>query len=109
MLEKVFPPVCTTCGGTLKTEVVFFVGMLSREVLDEAFEESGKCDIMIAIGSSLVVYPAAQIPSIAKSNGARLIIVNFEPTPYDRIADFVFHGKAGDILPEILPGQEIDL
>ena len=105
LLDRVFPPLCPACGGELKPDVVFFGEMLPQAVLEEAFEESRSCDLMLAVGSSLVVYPAAHIPATARAAGASLVIVNYEPTALDAHADYVLQGKAGDILPRILPGR----
>ena len=59
-------------------------------------------DLMLIVGSSLQVYPAAGIPRLARESGAKLCIINAEPTPFDDMADVVMHGKAGEILPEIV-------
>ena len=60
------------------------------------------CDLFLVAGSSLVVYPAAQMPLIARGNGAKLVIVNMEPTPHDHYADVVIHAKTGEVLPQIV-------
>ena len=97
-LETRLPPQCPDCQGTLKPDVVFFGESLPADVLDAAFSESQRCDLFIVVGSSLVVQPAATLPAIAKQNGARLVIINRDPTPLDRIADLVFHSSASDVL-----------
>jgi NAD-dependent deacetylase len=67
-------------------------------VLEEAVEETRQCDLFMVVGSSLVVRPAASLPVMAKQQGARLVIVNKEPTPLDPIADVVFHSAASEVL-----------
>lgn len=101
-IEKEIPR-CESCGSYyLKPRVVFFGEALPRDVLSEAMDESRKCDLFIVVGSSLVVYPAAHLPFIAKENKAKLVIVNYDPTERDGMFDVVIHGKAGDVLPRIV-------
>ncbi len=96
-------PKCTRCGSLyLKPRVVFFGEPLPQDVLAEAMEESVKADVFMVVGSSLVVYPAAKLPMIARSKGAKMVIVNLEPTVGDNIFDVVINGKAGEILPKIV-------
>jgi len=101
-LEKEIPPLCTDCRGILRPDVIFFGETLKPQVLDDAYREAGSCDFLIAVGSSLVVTPAADIPVTAKRGGAKLAILNIDPTPLDDIADYVISEPAGDILTEIL-------
>jgi NAD-dependent deacetylase len=68
----------------------------------ESYHRSSLCDLFIVIGSSLVVQPAASMPLVAKRNGARLVIINRDPTPYDDMADIVIHGQAGPTMASIL-------
>jgi NAD-dependent deacetylase len=75
--------------------------MPERET-QEAYHRSSLCDLFIVIGSSLVVQPAASIPLVAKRNGARLVIINRDPTPFDDIADLVIHDQAGPTMASIL-------
>jgi NAD-dependent deacetylase len=102
LLEKEIPPLCTECRGILRPDVIFFGETLKPQVLDDAYREAASCDFLIAVGSSLVVRPAADIPFIAKRGGAKLAIFNIDPTPLDDIADYVISGPAGDTLTEIL-------
>lgn len=96
-------PKCKVCGSWfVKPRVVLFGEPLPRDVLEQAIEESRMADVFIVVGSSLVVYPAAELPYIAKSCGARMILVNAEPTVADHIFDVKLYGKAGEILPQIL-------
>lgn len=91
-------PHCPRCGGLVKSATVSFEQVLVPDVVEEATALAGACDLMLAVGSSLQVYPAAQLPSVAVHNGARLVIVNDEPTPYDELADLVVRGRAGEVL-----------
>ncbi len=95
------PPVCE-CGSTyLKPAVVFFGEPLPEDAMARAVKHASSCDTFMVVGSSLVVYPAAYLPFVAKKSGATLIILNAEPTHADEYFDYVLHGKAGDILPRI--------
>jgi NAD-dependent deacetylase len=96
-------PVCRECGSEfLKPRVVFFGEPLPHGVLLEAMDEAKKSDLFIVVGSSLVVYPAASLPEMARDAGARLAIINTEPTEKDYLFDAVVYGKAGDVLPKIV-------
>ncbi len=97
-LETQLPPTCSSCGGLVRPDVVFFGETLPHAVLEEARREAMGCDLFLAVGSSLVVQPAATLPVIAKEQGARLVIINLEATPLDSIADAVFHASASDVL-----------
>lgn len=91
-------PDCENCHGILKPDVVFFGEALPVEALRNATHCSSKCDLLIAIGSSLVVYPAAYMPVYAKEAGAKLVIINIGNTPYDSSADILINGKAGEAM-----------
>lgn len=95
-------PFCGKCQGLMKPDVVFFGEALPEDVLQEATYEAYSCDLMLVIGSSLVVYPAAYMPRYAKDVGAALVIINREETPYDGEADLLLQGPAGEIMPRIL-------
>jgi NAD-dependent deacetylase len=98
--EKV--PRCDTCNGILKPATIAFgQSMPERETL-EAENRSSRCDLFLAAGSSLVVYPAAQMPVTAKRSGARLVILNLTPTPHDHYADIVISEKTGETLSQIV-------
>lgn len=90
-------PLCE-CGGIIKPDIVFFGEMLPQHEIAESFEQAAQCDVFIAIGTSLVVYPAASLPLVAKDNGAKLIIINREPTPLDSLADEVINGELKEIM-----------
>ena len=91
-------PVCEACGGIIKTATISFGQAMPELQMAEAQAESLAADLFIAIGSSLVVYPAAGFPVLAKRNGARLVIVNREPTDIDEMADLVVNAEIGDTL-----------
>lgn len=99
-------PSCEQCGGIVKTATVSFGQQLPTDVVMEAREWSDEADVFLVVGSSLVVYPAAGFPEIAKAAGARLVIVNKEPTPQDDAADAVVLGGAGETLNAILERVE---
>lgn len=100
-LKTELPPKCLKCKGTLKPDVVFFGESLPLTTLEEAIKVTNECDLFLAIGSSLVVQPAASLPMIAKEKGAKLIIINKDHTPLDSIADIVFYSSASKILDKI--------
>jgi len=99
ILDHQLPPLCETCGGVLRPDVVLFGEMLPVDVIDEAQRETQLCDLLVVIGSSLVVYPAANLPYQAKLSGAKLVIINVDPTPLDSVADLCIHCSAGDVFP----------
>jgi NAD-dependent deacetylase len=98
--EKV--PKCHACGGIMKPATISFGQPMPEKETLEAERRSAACDLFLAAGSSLVVYPAAQMPLVARDSGAKLVIINMEPTPHDRYADVVIHQKTGEALPEIV-------
>jgi NAD-dependent deacetylase len=91
-------PDCPECGGLLKHATISFGQSLPADVLDAAFEKSRRCDLFLAIGSSLVVEPAASLPRVAQASGARLAIINRDPTPQDHLAELVLHAPIGETL-----------
>ena len=101
LLATRLPPACTACSGTLKPDVVFFGERLPADVLQKAITEAQACDLFLVVGSSLVVQPAAGLPVAAHRNGARVVIINRDPTPLDRIADLVFHERAAEVLSAV--------
>lgn len=101
-LETRIPPVCQQCEGSLRPAVVFFGESLNPTNLQDAYNEAEACDFFLVVGSSLVVYPAADIPLKAKQSGSILAIINKEPTPLDHLADYVIHEDSGQVLPQIL-------
>ena len=93
-------PVCDDCGGVVKTATISFGQAMPEGPMDRAREETLACDLFLAVGSSLVVYPAAGFPAMAKQNDARLVIVNRDPTDLDCIADLVLNSEIGPTLGE---------
>jgi NAD-dependent deacetylase len=91
-------PECDACNGYIKTATVSFGQTMPEAAMRRAQELTESCDLFLAIGSSLVVWPAAGFPMAAKRNGARLIIVNRDPTEFDDIADLVLHHDIGAAL-----------
>jgi NAD-dependent deacetylase len=94
-------PDCTTCGGILKSATISFGQSLVASDVDRAQRAAGDCDVFLAIGTSLVVYPVAYLPRLALDGGARLAIFNAEPTPYDARADAVINAPLGRALPAL--------
>ncbi len=80
-------PYCRKCGGLVKPDIIFFGEMLDETAINRAVEESSKADLMLILGSSLVVQPAASLPLYTKRNGGKFVIVNNEPTPLDYMAE----------------------
>jgi NAD-dependent deacetylase len=97
-----YVPMCEYCRGILKPDVIFFGEALPHETLTQATRDAEKCDLMIVIGSSLVVYPAAYIPIYAKQAGASLVIINIGPTEQDHDADVLINASAGETMTKIL-------
>lgn len=90
--------VCTPCGGLIKSATISFGQAMPEAQMRRATQEAQTCDLFLVLGSSLVVYPAAGLPIIAKRAGAGLVIVNREPTEQDTIADLVLHAEIGPTL-----------
>ncbi|MBX9392859.1 NAD-dependent deacetylase [Streptomyces sp. TRM72054] len=95
-------PACLECGGILKSATVMFGERLDPVVLGDALAISKACQVFIAVGTSLQVQPAAGLAGVAADHGARLVIVNAEPTPYDELADEVVREPIGTALPKLL-------
>lgn len=95
-------PYCDDCSGILKPDTISFGQAMPDKEMREAESHSRQCDLFIVIGSSLVVQPAALMPVYASHGGARLVIINLTPTPYDTEADLVIHGQAGEVMSEVL-------
>ena len=94
-------PDCPQCGGLLKHATISFGQGLSPEVLEEAIALSRAADVFLALGSSLVVEPAASLPRVAKQRGAKLVIINRDPTPLDDLADLVVYASIGETLTAV--------
>lgn len=102
-LDTEMPPRCRHCGGSvLKPTVVLFGEPMPAVAVEQAFDLASAADVMLVAGSSLVVFPAAEVPLVALRSGAKLIVVNAEPTPIDRLVEVVIRGRSGEVLPEIV-------
>lgn len=97
-------PPCRTCGGILKSATISFGQQLVAADLRRAEEAALRCDLVLAIGSTLGVYPAAGVIPVALDQGAALVIVNADPTPFDPYADAVVRGSISEVLPRIVHG-----
>jgi NAD-dependent deacetylase len=97
-------PECDHCGGLLKPATISFGQAMPAREMQLAAEAAKDCDVFLAAGSSLVVYPAAALPELAKRYGAALIIINRTPTPMDAIADLVINDEIGKTLPKLIGG-----
>lgn len=95
-------PTCGKCGGLLKPNTIFFGEALESDVLTEADQMIGMCDLLLVLGSSLLVYPVAFYPQRVVSTGAKLAIINLQTTNMDSQAEVVIHKKIGKILPKIV-------
>jgi NAD-dependent deacetylase len=94
-------PPCRTCGGILKSATISFGQSLVPEDLRRAELAARRCDLMLAVGTKLSVWPVAGVVPVAKDAGARVVIVNAEPTEMDSLADAVLRGAIGEILPRL--------
>lgn len=97
-------PPCPRCGGLLKSATISFGQNLVFEDIERSNEAAASCDLLLAIGSTLAVFPVARVVPIAKGAGARIVIVNGNPTEMDYLADVVVHGSISDVLPAITAG-----
>ena len=95
-------PACLECGGILKSDTISFGQALIPEVIDRALQLSDECDLLLAVGSTLSVFPAANCVPRAKAGGASIVIVNGEETAMDRYADHLLVGGIGEILPALV-------
>jgi NAD-dependent deacetylase len=94
-------PPCRRCGGILKSATISFGQTLDAGTIGRAMRASSEADLLLAVGTSLQVYPVAGVVPAAKAAGARVVIINAEPTPLDEMADAVLRGSIGEILPAI--------
>src|SRR5262249_36970205 len=94
-------PPCRNCGGILKSATISFGQALVPEVIEHAMRAASEADLFMAVGTSLQVYPVAGLVPLAARAGARVVIVNAEPTPFDEAADAVITTAIGDALPHI--------
>jgi NAD-dependent deacetylase len=96
------PPKCDKCNGVLKSEAVLFGEPLPEGAMKEAIELCRSTDLLIVIGSSLSIYPAAYLPQVAKNSGAKIILNNLDGENRDSVADIVLQGHAREVLPRII-------
>ena len=95
-------PACLVCGGVLKSATVSFGQALDPAVVEAAAQAATDCDVFLAVGTSLTVHPAAGLTDLAAQSGARVVVVNAEPTPYDWTADLVVRERIGTSLPRLV-------
>jgi NAD-dependent deacetylase len=95
-------PRCHTCGGILKSDTISFGQQLVPEVIDQAMMAASEAELFLAVGTSLQVYPVAGTVEVARAAGAKIVIVNGEPTPFDGIADAVFNDSISEVLPALV-------
>ncbi len=96
-------PPCRSCGGILKSATISFGQGLVQQDLVRAQEAAERCDLMLAVGTTLAVYPIAGVVPVAKRAGARVVILNAEPTQMNQMADAVLRGSIGETLPRLIP------
>lgn len=101
-------PACVDCGGIQKSATISFGQFLDPDVLAEAVAASRECDVFIAVGTSLTVHPAAGLCDYARAAGARLVVVNAEPTPYDDAAQAVLRNPIAQVLPRLIAGRKAE-
>lgn len=95
-------PACLVCGGMLKSATISFGQLLDPVVVEAAVDAAAHCDVLLAVGTSLTVHPAAGLVDLAARHGARVVVVNAEPTPYDDVADLVVREPIGTALPRLV-------
>ncbi|GAA2855405.1 NAD-dependent protein deacylase 1 [Actinoplanes cyaneus] len=100
--RRIPPPRCAHCGGPVRPGVVWFGEQLPEEALFAAAQAASQCDVLLTVGTSGLVYPAAEIPRLAARSGAAVLQVNPEPTPLDPIATANLRGPAAEILPALV-------
>ncbi|MEM9039400.1 MAG: Sir2 family NAD-dependent protein deacetylase [Actinomycetota bacterium] len=100
-------PPCHVCGGIVKSDTISFGQALVPEVIDRALRVSDECDVMLAVGSTLSVFPAANCVPRAKAAGASVVIVNGDETGMDRYADHLLRGSIGDLLPQLVATESL--
>lgn len=100
-------PACLSCGGILKSATISFGQALAPESIERAMHAAEEADLLLAIGTTLNVYPVAGAVPVAKSAGARIVILNAQPTPMDDLADVVLRGAIGEILPDLVRTSQL--
>jgi NAD-dependent deacetylase len=100
-------PTCERCDGMLKPDVILFGEPLPKKAFDQALKKVRSAELLLAVGTSLEVYPAASLPEIAKESGAKIVSVDSERTSWDDLCDYRVNGPAGEILPRIVQAIKI--
>ena len=98
-----YPPTCSDCAGLLRPHIVWFGESLNPEDLEQSYAALQQCEILLIVGTSGVVYPAASFAPVAKDRGAFVVEMNLEPTPNSPVVDVSFQGRAKDLVPLLLP------
>jgi NAD-dependent deacetylase len=101
-------PACRSCGGILKSATISFGQSLSQPDLVRSERAAGDCDLLLAVGTTLAVYPIAGVVPVAKRAGAKVVIVNGEATAMDELADAVLRGPIGELLPQVVMSEDAD-
>lgn len=100
-------PHCSKCNGVIKPDVILFGEQLPYKQVQYAKDAARRCDLMLVLGSSLEVFPASDLPVLAHRNNAKIIIINLQPTPLDKVADLLIHEDVAQVLPAIMTQLEI--
>jgi NAD-dependent deacetylase len=100
--EEIEPPRCETCGSYLRPDVVWFGEMLPADATERAWSLARECDVLLVVGTSGLVWPAAEIPFLAARSGSTVIEINPEPSEITSVADIFLSGPAGVVLPELV-------
>ncbi|HXZ98618.1 MAG TPA: NAD-dependent deacylase, partial [Candidatus Acidoferrum sp.] len=108
-IEREDVPTCERCGGPLKPDIILFGEPLPERAFEQALKKVRSADLLLAVGTSLEVYPAATLPEIAKKNGAKVVSIDSERTAWDDLCDYKVNGPAGQILPRIVQAIKITL
>lgn len=93
-------PVCA-CGALMRPDIVWFGESLDESILSRTLDAAAACEVLLVIGTSSLVYPAASLPGLAKRHGAAVVEINVEATPLTGSADFVLRGPSGEVLPAV--------
>ena len=104
-VKKINPdniPKCTSCGGKIRPDVVWFGEMLPEQVINQAFQKSEEADVFFSVGTSALVHPAASLPMAARRNHARIIEINPDRTPISDLVDYHFSARSGELLPSLI-------
>ena len=101
-LEAPYLRICLYCGGWLRPAVTWFGESLPQAALAQAEQAMKTCDLLVVVGTSALVYPAADLPRRAKAEGAKVVLINQEPTEHLKLADAYLEGRAGELLPMLL-------